>query len=843
MNRVGVVLFLVAAACGEPKKAAWDLSQPVPPGEARAGRTAKEADLVQGPKSTARVGDFKIYNGKVRFIVEDARPSSGYGPYGGTIAAADRVRAEGGDQSLFGELIHGLGMRAIRADKVELVRDGVGGGAAHLRVTGGDDGIPILEAALGNGVDPAFPALDLQVVVDYVLEPDAEALKVTASFKTRSGEALDLGSAQLAILMGDGLYRYHDAQGFTDPVRPGETPFSAAVGDEVSYGFFPVGRTLVMAISYQGIALADLGSVTLGAGQEGRQIFYVAVGDGDVASLLRILDGIRPLGRTRVAGRVVDPAGAPVARARVHLTHPDGTYLAFARTRDDGTFDALLPAGPAVVQAVVPGRPPMTPLSVDVPKAGLSALTLALEDFSALKVRVLEKGAPIPAKLVLWREAGVSPSYPRTYGEPGQPAGAAALRYLPPGEETVPLIAGRYRAVAMRGLEYDLVERTVTVAPGEMLPLSFDLTRVLDTTGYLSGDFHIHAAPSADSDDLVTFKSLAFAGENLEIAVTSDHDVIFDYQPTIDALGLGRFVRNFPGEEVSTTTYGHFNIFPCAVLDEPNGGAVAWHFQGAPALFAKMRANPAAPLLQVNHPRSSVGAGYFASIGLDRDRFVATLKPASDFLTSFDAIEVLNGKRYDATEAQVMPDWFAFLNRGYRVTGNGNSDSHNAKSSEVGIPRNYVEVGVDEPDRVDPAAFVAAVKAGRVSVSAGPFLKFSINGAGLGRMATLDQGAAKLSIAMSAPAWMGPIETIEVIKNGQVFQTVAVTAADADPNNPVVRYRGTLVDRPAADAWYLLRARSAGGNLGPLNSARPYAFTNPIYVDADGSAAFDPPIR
>ncbi len=298
-----------------------------------------------------------------------------------------------------------------------------------------------------------------------------------------------------------------------------------------------------------------------------------------------------------------------------------------------------------------------------------------------------------------------------------------------------------------------------------------------------------------------------------------------------------------PGEEVSTSIYGHFNIFPAAVLAAPNGGAVNWYFKESPELFRLMRANPASPLIQVNHPRSGIGSGYFASIGLVPSTLTSSLRKPSEFVTDFDAIEVMNGKRVDSTEAQVMPDWFGFLNRGYRVTGNGNSDSHGAKTSEVGSPRNYVQVGTDDPQTLDPARFIAAVKAGKVTVSLGPFVTVSVNGKGLGELAPLDQGEAKFAVVMQAPAWEGPIETIELLKNGQVLTQVSVSPQDADPANPTIRWRGVLTDRPAQDAWYLVRARSAGGNLGPLSGGRPYAFTNPVYVDADGNAAFDAPVK
>src|SRR5688572_6339274 len=56
---------------------------PIPgPGQAAAWQIADDADLVGGPSTAGRKGDFTIANGRVRFVIEGAHASDGYDPHG-----------------------------------------------------------------------------------------------------------------------------------------------------------------------------------------------------------------------------------------------------------------------------------------------------------------------------------------------------------------------------------------------------------------------------------------------------------------------------------------------------------------------------------------------------------------------------------------------------------------------------------------------------------------------------------------------------------------------------------------------------------------------------------------
>src|SRR5205085_8558676 len=122
----------------------------------------------------------------------------------------------------------------------------------------------------------------------------------------------------------------------------------------------------------------------------------------------------------------------------------------------------------------------------------------------------------------------------------------------------------------------------------------------------------------------------------------------------------------------------------------------------------------------------------------------------ANFMTGWDAMEVWNGAPIAAFEGcpqspcsyahPTAYDWFAFLDRGHRIAGTGNSDSHNASTREVGYPRNYLQIGEDDPAAATDSQIVDAVRGMKVSISGGPFLTISTPDAGIGGQAQADAG-------------------------------------------------------------------------------------------------------
>jgi hypothetical protein len=123
-------------------------------------------------------------------------------------------------------------------------------------------------------------------------------------------------------------------------------------------------------------------------------------------------------------------------------------------------------------------------------------------------------------------------------------------------------------------------------------------------------------------------------------------------------------------------------------------------------------------------------------------------------------------------------------------------------------------------------------------------VRVSLNGKGMGELAALSGGKATLHVHIEAPAWMGPMDRLVVVGSGVEVVTRALTAADVSPSNPAVRFDGELDLPVAGDGWYLVKVYGAG-SLDPVSrvGAKPFAFTNPIFLDANGDGIFTPPIH
>jgi hypothetical protein len=89
----------------------------------------------------------------------------------------------------------------------------------------------------------------------------------------------------------------------------------------------------------------------------------------------------------------------------------------------------------------------------------------------------------------------------------------------------------------------------------------------------------------------------------------------------------------------------------------------------------------------------------------------------------FDVMEIANGAKVGdyPSYLQMREDWFSLLAQNAFKPGTGVSDSHRITVEHAGWSRTYVLGAGDDPANLDVAAFDAAVKAGRMVVSAGPW--------------------------------------------------------------------------------------------------------------------------
>ncbi|NUQ77145.1 MAG: hypothetical protein HUU21_26720 [Polyangiaceae bacterium] len=228
-------------------------------------------------------------------------------------------------------------------------------------------------------------------------------------------------------------------------------------------------------------------------------------------------------------------------------------------------------------------------------------------------------GDAMPARIQVIPVAGL-PARPPSFGEQREAGGRLYQAYPADGDETLRVPVGEHDVIATHGFEREVARTRVMVTANTTAEVELTLVPSVESTGIQCADFHIHSHFSADSSDLVELKVRSAAGDGLELPVSTEHESIVDFQPVVEALGLGRWTRGFAGSELTTFQWGHFGVFPLVPRPElPNFGVVRWYGRTPGEVFAEVLARPSEPMVIINHPRSG-GAlgGYFNAIGFDR---------------------------------------------------------------------------------------------------------------------------------------------------------------------------------------------------------------------------------
>ena len=436
---------------------------------------------------------------------------------------------------------------------------------------------------------------------------------------------------------------------------------------------------------------------------------FLAVGSGDVGSVQKVVYDMRDVtlrdnGKEFVV-RESTPYGTisgfvreektnmPLEGISVVLKDDKGNYVTQATTRKGGVWTAPVPAGKYTGFALDRIRSvAQSEASVEVTEGGSATLSFTLQQPGDLRVVVTDdRGNPMPAKISVEgvyenEDSSLQPRqflYNLKVGErmrqsdlvnddPSDPATRVFLEkifYATNGAGGRQLRPGKYTVYASRGPEYDLQKQEVEITAGHTTSLGFTLTRVVDTPGWISADFHVHSIKSVDSDMNLEARVTSYAVEGVDLVVSTDHNYVADYGPTIDSLKLDDWLASSVGLELTTLEMGHFNAFPLALQPGPvQHGSFRWFFRPPGELFAQLRAlgkEPQKTVVQINHPRDTI-LGYFnafnisgytgeplppyAAVSVDikplPDGGMSPYDPAN-FSREFDAIEVFNGKRRD----------------------------------------------------------------------------------------------------------------------------------------------------------------------------------------------------
>jgi hypothetical protein len=796
-----------------------------------------------GPNATGRPGDWVLENDEVVFVV-DALGTGGGGGFaesgGNLIDAADaRLRKDE-----LGQLLTYFGT---------FPRQGV-----YTKIEATD--LPTGEAVVVARGRELYDAA-LEVETEYRLAGSDRALLISTTVTNTSkadvvlpalGDAVQWGGAE-KLAPGK-------AVGFKGP---SSGPFIGGVGRFVSYAITtPDGA--IDAVS--GGAWTDTEqkkNVTIAAGASETYQRVFAVGErADVASIVTELTKASGGATGGLELTLVDAAGKPVevpAGAKAVVATPAGDeVMTFVAPAADAAFGGELPPGKWLVSyAASAGRRALASghsgrIAVEVKKGAVAKASLAVTDVGKIDASCTEKdasvasgaesSAAVPCKVTF---EGIDGTATPDLG-PSHVAGPAKNQLIANAGE-VAVAPGKYRLTFTRGPEYGAEVSEVVVAPGATRSVSAALRRVVDTSGYVSTDFHQHTILSADAPVGTRDRVLANVAEAVEVAVASEHNVVADLGPLVRELGMSRYLVSIAGDELTTDAskkpWGHANVFPLAVdPSKPRGGAPAVRDRLAHDVFDEVRARPGPrSVLQVNHPRSGTN-GYFDQLGFDPKTGTGT---GAGYDAGFDALEIWNGRNVDA-RTKVLDDFFALLRTSHPVTAVADTDTHGIVGEEAGFPRTYVRVAKEDAlDAWDAARtddLVRGVRERRdVVLTNGPFLRVTANGAGIGGMAAAAKTAGLVEVKVhvtTAPFARVDRAELRVAGGAKVESKAVVALVPTKSASGALEADVTFKVRATADDAFVVIV-SGSAPMKPMFSGEdrellPWAMSGAIWIDANG---------
>jgi hypothetical protein len=450
-----------------------------------------------------------------------------------------------------------------------------------------------------------------------------------------------------------------------------------------------------------------------------------------------------------------------------------------------------------------------------------------------------EKGEPLPARITITDPARNLALFRTTVTNEAM-AVRPGVVYSLDGKADLELPAGSYRIYASRGAEYGVASMPLEITAGETRKVNLRIAREVQLPGWKNCDTHVHTLTlSKHGDAKLTERIVTMAGEGLDAAVTTEHNLTTNYShPQLSSRWL---TVSIPGNEI-TTARGHFNIFPLPLAGSngtnrfPNPQLTNWT-----DLMKEFTTLTPQAFRVLNHP-TDVHAGFrpFSSsnLHLPTGKF--------KFPLIFHGIELINSGAMQSDQMAVVSNWFALLNHGNQITGVGSSDSHDITRYVVGQGRTYFKVPKETQDSL-PAALADSLKAGRAVASLGLFCEIEK----VRWRSSKKQKQLVVEVSTKGASWM-LADRVQLFANGQLVAQTNLFMAASKKGGWRKKHSFTL-PAPAHDV-YLVAIASGPGIVEPFwQTPRPYqkdttvwaprnyGITNPFRVDADQDGNWESP--
>jgi len=671
------------------------------------------------------------------------------------------------------------------------------------------------------------------------------------------GELLASGSFEVFSYFGFGQGTGVD-YALIPQLIPGAThPVSSSFSTS-GVSFVLAGSSLPLLLI--GFNVPSFGGVPAGASRSFTRLF--SVGDGSPGNAVDLDLAEDGAARGTLDGHVtVDGVAAPGVRVVAgpqsggSLTDLTSVWV----TDASGYYSGQLPVGSYGVAAALEGAPfqgggtapdlncsptcaeitdgGVTTMDIDLPATGRVQVTVVDDDHHPVPARVSVVGFdPSPEPQLAFSEGPITDTTGvfRDVTKDRISYGLVWIEYTDAnGIAEFDIDPGSYQIFVSRGTEYSLYQQALTVAAGPFgtvtETVNAQIVPVIESSGFVSSDFHVHMIDSPDSRISKENRVRSFAGEGVDNLVATDHDAVTDLAPIISTLGLFPFLHSTIGEEITSFDYGHYNAYPQAVdPGVPTGGSTDWAGaapvgQDFPSLgsysltpgeiedAARNKLTSAGGMqnaglttaVQINHidshfePLRINTALEPPASALDPLAFDAVtggpepinplfyrLDPSVDnFFNVFDALEIWNGPSQGSQNkflGQVMGIWMNHLNQGIAITATSVTDTHTFFDLETAGPRDWTptSTGSDSPADILDNDIGQAVLDGKVVAGQGIYLQASLvdtdvvpeakaDFSWLGStLVTATDGTVDLEIDVQAPSW-APYDTIEIYANAQ----------------------------------------------------------------------------
>jgi hypothetical protein len=380
----------------------------------------------------------------------------------------------------------------------------------------------------------------------------------------------------------------------------------------------------------------------------------------------------------------------------------------------------------------------------------------------------------------------------------------------------IPLPAGRIAVEIVKGFEYQPVRQETNLAPGQ-LALRFTLDRAFDpqADGWFAGDTRVHYLPPHAA-------LLEGAAENLavvnllvnECTVIDSYGKLHPALPNITAVSGQHPAVQSLGHLVIVNTHNSHPVLGSLGLLNCHRTVFPLHFGGSDGKDDWTLAD------WCDQCHRKGGLVVWTRVWHESEDFPLGEPLADLILGKVDALEI---DFFEDSPFDVLPDWYALLNCGFKVpiVGGSGKDSNGML---LGAMRTYTRVPPVEG--FSYKTWIESVRSGRTFATNSPLLFLQVNGQQPG--AVIELSARDATVCVKAEACsIVPFDVLEIVAGDSALATVQ---AAGDPASARLE-----LDLPVPECgWLAARCRGERQLHHRPANQRIFAHTSPVYVRIPG---------